>query len=154
MASMLNPQTCGAYAERLGRISEQTPRRFGKMSAAELMAHLRRTFEISMGEQEAPFVGNWLTRTRLMKWFVIDSPMPWPKGRIKAPKSFSPEPEGDLEAERQRALEAMERFVERAATAGPDAMGGQSPLLGRMPWRRWSKLHARHVEHHCQQFGV
>lgn len=150
----LTTQTCPGFARRLKTLAVDATPRFGSLDPPRLMAHLQRAFDISTGAYEAPFVGNRLTKTALMKWFVIDAPLPWPKGRIKAPDSFTPPAAtGDYDSERRRLIETMQRFAAEA-DARPDDPGGQSPLLGALSMRRWAKLHGRHLEHHLQQFRV
>jgi hypothetical protein len=151
----INRQTCDAYLQRLAGLEADTPRRFGSMEPRQMIAHLHRAFAISLGEFDPPFVGNWFTKTGLFKWFVIDAPLPWPKGRIKAPPSFTPAPpaDGDVQGDLGQLAAIMHRFA-AAADEHPDAPGGISPILGPLPCRRWAKLHGRHVDHHCRQFGV
>ena len=86
----------------------------------------------------------------LGKWFVIWSPIPWPKGKIKAPPAFFWTPPGpELEADRERLLEYVRRFGK------PEEISwGTSPFLGKLDAREWAALNARHLEHHLSQFGV
>jgi len=153
MVEPLNETRCERYCRRLQALEPHVQPRFGTLSAHGMLAHLHRTFIISLGEHEAPFIGNRLTRSRLMKWFVIDAPFPWPRGRIKAPADFTPPPHGDFECNRLALFQVMRRFAEQA-DARPEVTAGQSPILGPLPYRRWARLHARHLEHHFQQFGV
>jgi hypothetical protein len=147
----LTAETSARFRERLGGIDSDTPRQWGSLSPAGLMAHLTVIFEFSLGESEGQDIGNALTRMRLMRWFIIHA-MPWPRAKIKAPPAFTPEPEGTFEQERDRCLAALDRFV-KARGENPDRIE-RSPLLGDMPLRHWSALHGRHLDHHMRQFGV
>ncbi len=149
MTTRLTRQSLAHYAERLERITADQRPRWGRLTPTELMPHLQRVFEISLGAYEAPDISNPLSRSAL-KWVALY--LPWPKGRVKAPDYFTPAPQADLEAERRRCLEAMERFVD-LAERDPDRRTA-SPVFGPMPLRTWQRLHARHLEHHCGQFGV
>ena len=80
----LTAETSARFRERLGGIGPDTPRQWGSLSPAGLMAHLTVFFEFSLGESEGQDISNALTRTRLMRWFIIHA-MPWPRGKIKAP---------------------------------------------------------------------
>lgn len=139
----------GGYLERLSRISTEDRPTFGSLTPAGLMAHLRRTFEISLGEHETPLIPAPMPRAWL-RWMVL-APIPWPRGKIKAPADFTPDPEG-LDAERARLEEAAQRFV-AFAEANPGERR-PSPLAGPMTMRQWQRLHYRHLKHHLSQYGV
>lgn len=143
----LSSQNVDSYVDRLSRIAETAPPAFGSLTPDRMMAHLRRTFEISLGEYEMAMIPTPVPRAWL-RWMVL-SPMPWPKGRIKAPPGFTPDAEG-LDAERQRLIETLRRFVS-FAEGHPDERRN-SPLAGPLTMTQWRRLHYRHLEHHLQQF--
>lgn len=143
----LTSENVGVYLDRLSRISPEAKPVFGSLTPAGLMAHLRRTFEISLGEYEVPLMRVPAPRV-LLRWMVL-APIPWPRGKIKAPAEFTPDAEG-FEAERARLVKAVGRF-QAFAEANPSACG-VSPLAGPMTMRQWQRLHLRHLEHHLRQF--
>lgn len=147
----LNHASADAFIRRLNAISSPDQRRWGTLDPAPLMRHLTCVFEISLNERPSekifmPLPGFvlWLL---FFVWFTQ-----WPEGKIKAPESFMPEGEGELEAERARCIAAVHRFLDRLA-ADPDQKG-YSPLLGNIPLRRWVRVHGVHLNHHLRQFGV
>jgi oxepin-CoA hydrolase / 3-oxo-5,6-dehydrosuberyl-CoA semialdehyde dehydrogenase len=139
------------WKNRLSRIEGNTPRQFGKLSPADMMAHLRRTIQAQTGEFAAPAsMSNLLTRTRLFQEFFLF--IPWPKGKVKAPDWITPPAEGTLEAERTRLFATMDRFVELVAE-NPRA-SFPNALLGNVSREFSTRLHGKHLNHHCEQFGV
>ena len=76
---------------------------------------------------------------------------PWPKGKIKAPQVFFPEP-GEIESERAKCLGAMARFIE--ATEREPGRMGLHPVFGSLTLKAWQRLHGLHFEHHLTQFGA
>jgi len=150
MGWRLDSETLPGVLERVARIESDEQRQWGMLGPAALLRHLRFTFEISLGEATSPDISNWFTRS-VFKWGAF-SAMPWPKGKIKAPDDFTPEPDGDVDAEREQLVEVMRRFVE-TAEAEPNRVG-VSPMFGPMSMRYWQKAHGKHVEHHLRQYNV
>lgn len=148
----LDRGSLGAFRERLAAIDPGEEPRFGSLRPHRMIAHLVYMVELSLGEREAERdVGNPVTRSRLF-WYLVMDWLPWPKGKVKAPGEFLPEPAGDFEQERRRLFEAMERFVAVLENA-PDRRV-HSPLLGPLRLSDWSRLHGKHFCHHLEQFGA
>jgi hypothetical protein len=82
-----------------------------------------------------------------MKWFILYSPIRWPKG-VKVPRSLFPAAAEDFEEQRAAVLNTLEYFE-----ADPGTEFGFHPLLGRLSFREWGRLHYRHFDHHLRQFG-
>ncbi len=145
----LNRQSLDDYQRRVQSIGPDATPQWGRMNPHEMMTHLARMFEITLGHVQLPDQSNVFTRT-VLRWIVLD--WPWPKGKVKAPDSFTPPPERDFEQEKQRVIELMREFIEVAETA-PDRLH-PSPILGRLSARQWCKLQGKHTDHHLRQFGV
>jgi hypothetical protein len=120
------------------------------MSPTKVLAHLTFTLEMSLGEREVEGFGNFLTRNTFVWWLAV-CVMPWPRGKLKAPDSFTPDPTGDFQAERTRCLAALDRFV-AARTSEPNRTT-YHPFCGDLALRRWGYFHGRHLDHHLRQFG-
>lgn len=140
------------FRRRLETIDPAAEPRFGTLRPHQMFAHLAYLIELSLGEREAEHdVSTAITRSRLF-WIVVVDWMPWPKGKLKAPQEFTPEPSGSFEEERGRLLAAMERFV--AALESTPRRVARSPLTGPLPLTDWSRLHGKHLCHHLAQFGA
>jgi hypothetical protein len=150
-AEQLTQTTAPQFEAMMDALEPNTRPRWGSLDAHGLLAHLRRTFEISMEEIEVEDLSNFLTRSPLF-WRLVFEWMPWPKGKIKAPDYFTPASQVDFETERQAAKQALRRFLE-AADSDPRRTGF-SPLLGPVPLSYWRVIHAAHMRHHFKQFGA
>ncbi|MBI1372335.1 MAG: DUF1569 domain-containing protein [Phycisphaera sp.] len=150
MALLLDTATLDEFVARVERVESADQRKWGALSPAGLLAHLTRVIEISLGEYTGEDISNWFTRS-IMKWGAF-SFMPWPKGRIKAPDEFTPDPDEDVAGERAKLIDAMKRFVETSQRE-PDRIG-VSPLFGPMTLRFWRRAHGKHFDHHLRQYGV
>jgi hypothetical protein len=155
-----NKSTFEDFNARLNNVSADSERQWGTLDATAMLRHLRFVFEASLGEvdthgQAAPGLG-WVPKTPgvrdLMflisfKWFTD-----WPKGKLKAPKEWTPPSEQPFDEEGKQLLQKMEQFVDELA-ATPDKRTF-SPLLGYIPLTKWSVVHGAHMNHHLKQFGV
>ncbi len=148
-AKLLNAQTKQEFVERINKLKPDTPRKFGKLTPHELLSHLSAAIKMSLDELNLTDDGNIFTRS-FGKWLVVY--VPWPKGKIVVTPKLTPPPAAEFEADRAEAIRQLGRFIE-VLEKEPER-SAQSPLFGRpkMPW--WSKMHAKHFDHHFQQFGV
>jgi len=146
----LRPDTLEHFRRRLDAITPDLQRRWGTLEPVAMLAHLRRAVEISLGDHPAPDESTFLTRT-LLKPLALTI-MPWPKGKIKVPEVYAPAPEGDLDEERAKLLEQLERFLDRAAREPMRRV--THVAFGPMTMREWARAHGFHLSHHLAQFGV
>lgn len=147
----LNRQSLPRVGEMLSPLSDDTPRRWGSLSPAAMLRHLRETIDVSLGDSACQDLGNFFTKTRLVQYLITEV-LPWPKGGIKVPKSLLPETTATVEEERTLLLAALDRFVTVLETDPQRTT--QHPAFGKLPVSRWSRLHGRHFEHHFKQFGI
>lgn len=146
----LDRANLSGFLERLCAIRADTQPRWGRLTPAALMAHLRYSVEVSLGERDARDESNWFTRTVgrvvFFHWFTR-----WPRGVLKAKPGWTPLPRDDFETERHALVAAVERFV-AAAEREPDRVT-ISPLLGPLTLAYWRRIHGVHFAHHLRQFG-
>ena len=139
------------FAARISKLTEDTQPKWGRLNAARMLAHLRTLIEMSLEERTFADKSTWYSRTimRFVAFHVLPS---WPKGGVKAPDEFTPDTGATFEDERARCLAAFERFVNAAADR-PDRLTSHV-LFGPLTLDYWTFMHARHFEHHFQQFGI
>jgi hypothetical protein len=137
-----------AMLGRLRGLKPDAPRRFGRMTAPQMVAHLTDQMHHALGDcpveaRRGPL--RW-PLVRYLSIYVV----PWPKGRIKGPpEAFVTQPsawESDL-----RALEELlDRFVAR----GPAGRWPDHALFGPMSGSDWGVFVHKHFDHHLRQFGA
>ena len=113
-ATMLNRNNAAEFRTRLAQVSQDTVGRWGKLNQRGMLAHLQRSFEISLGEIPVPDNSNFFSRT-VLRWLIFHV-LPWPKGKVKSPNIYTPEPEGDIDEIRGKVLNGMERFLDAAGS--------------------------------------
>ena len=150
MKTLWNPTTERDTRERVARLGPDSSRRWGRMSAGEMICHLADAFRISLGELEAaPKPGPF--HFPPIRWLVIHV-MPWPKGKIPTEPAFQTSKPAGWAADVRAWNEAFDRFL--AHGRKPDATWPEHAAFGRMPTSEWGCLCWRHSDHHLRQFGV
>lgn len=148
MASLLVMADRAAISRRLERLRPDSVRQWGSLAPHAAVLHLIDGMRMAFGEVRHDVRDSWLNGW-FGRWFVIDCPLPWPKGRIAAPPEFfASAAEHDFAWDRNRLGEYVERF-----SVGPHQTWGVSPILGHLTPSQWGRLSWRHLDHHLRQFG-
>ena len=135
----------------LDRLQSDSERVFGTLDACGMIRHLRYSYEMSTGKQEAPDESKPVIRTLL--WiFAFNILTEWPGGKIKGPDYVTPTPEGDFNEEKKLLVQAMREFVAKL-DSNPDEKH-VNPGLGPLTLTKWSHLHGVHCHHHYKQFQL
>jgi hypothetical protein len=133
--------------ERISRLAPDTPRHWGRMTAPQMVAHLRDQMAHCLGDRPATPVKS------ILRWspirFASIYLIPWPKGRIKGPiDAFVTQP-GDWDDDVAHLIALVRRFAQR----DPGAEWPPHALFGPMTGRDWGALCHKHFDHHLRQFG-
>lgn len=142
-----DPAVRDSLLARVQKLRPDSARRWGKMSVDQMLWHLNQGLSNALGDSTPEMVKVPLPRP-LMK--LVAFLMPWPKGTPTAPE-FTATRNYSFDAERGRCL----ALIDRATRRGIDEPGwGRSPAFGAMSGKEWSRLNAKHIDHHLRQFGV
>ena len=142
-------------AEILGRLRNVRPesgRRWGRMSAHQMVCHLADAFRMALGQKPVTPATGLLQRT-IVKWFALYVPLPWPPGIPTSPE-IDQEGGGTRPVDFAADVARVEALLE-LLTAPTRSLDRQShPTFGTMSdaaWLRWGYLH---TDHHLRQFGA
>lgn len=150
MRNLFDAVTADEVKERIGRLEPNSRRQWGKMNAAQAMAHCATTMEWAVGDRKEPrmFVGRLLGPLVKAKVLKDEAPM-----RRNAPtdKSLVVADERDLAKERQRLCALIDRFC----AGGPTACTTHPhTFFGSLTPDEWARLMYKHLDHHLRQFGA
>ena len=151
MKTLARDECRSEVLRRLDAVTPTSERRWGRMSAPQMVCHLADAFRMASGERAVSPATGPLQRT-VVKWIALYVPMRWPSNirtrpEIDAlytgtrPGAFA----GDV-ATVAVLLEAF-RVQAQAGRCLPH------PIFGRLSpaaWLRWGYLH---MDHHLRQFG-
>jgi hypothetical protein len=150
MKNLYEPATAQEIKDRIARLGPASQRQWGKMTAAQAMAHCSLVMEWAVGDIRPPrmFIGRILAPLVKSKVLKDEAQM----GR-NAPtsKSLVVSDDRDLATERQRLTALVDRF----ASAGPSSCTTHPhSFFGPLTPDEWSALMYKHLDHHLRQFGV
>ena len=151
MKTVADPVVVGGLVERLRALNPQTPRRWGTMTANEMLCHLGDAAEMVL--RTRPRVKPVPVRRRtLFKALVLWSPIRFPHGVPTNPQ-HDPKADGTkpvlFEKDRERAIAALERIA-----AAPGELEPVHGLFGTMSVADWQRWAWKHTDHHLRQFGL
>lgn len=134
----------------MANLRPESPRQWGKMDAAQAMAHCAASMELALGDWTPPrmFFGRIIGG--IIKPMVLgnDEPMrrnsPTVKGLVVPDKR-------DLGLERKRLCGLIDRFC----AVGPSGCTKHPhSFFGRLTTDEWAVLMYKHLDHHLRQFGA
>lgn len=134
-----------AIRARVQSLSPNATRRWGTMTVDQMLWHCNQVLKTALGDISVkpnlpPFP------IPVLKFILFT--LPWVHGAPTAPEYRAVDRQG-FEDERHRCVELIDRFIAR----GLD--GSWSPaVFGPLTGREWSRLHAKHLDHHLRQFGA
>ncbi len=150
--NLVQPETRAEIIARLEKLTPSAKNEWGKMNVNQMLRHT--TFGLLNAMDEMPVApgksGGF--KKALMRFVIMKTNMPTPKGKAETFKEFNTVEQGinpdDFRAEREALKSALKRF--------PDSSkyGAESPLIGTMSREDWGRLNYGHLDHHLKQFGV
>ena len=145
MPTLLDSADRAALLQRLRRLQPTSRARWGTFTAPRMVCHLADSLRVGLGELNTKRVDTLPSRT-LLKWLVVYSPVPPPRGKIQtAPEMLTTGPTTWTED-----LARVEELVGRVATTPSTAT---HPFFGPLTPGGWGRLSWKHLDHHLRQFG-
>ena len=136
---------------RLRTVRADSRRRWGKMTAHQMVRHLADACRMVVGEVIVSDASGFAQRT-VIKWIALYTPFKWPPGiptRPEIDQQIVSMGAADFATDLAQTIELVEALAARAGTG----VWPTHPIFGRMSeaaWMRWGYLH---VDHHLRQFG-
>ena len=136
---------------RLRRVRPDSARRWGRMSAHQMVCHLADAFRMVTGEKPVRNEVGVFHRT-ILKWLVLYLPLRWPGGVLTSPE-IDQEQRGTKPAAFAADVAQVAALLQFVTAPTTNLDRKPHPMFGRMShaaWLRWGYLH---VDHHLRQFG-
>lgn len=151
MLDFFDATTTQALQARIDQLDPARPPQWGKMNAAQMLAHCSVAFDqIHHPErhQKPGALMGWVLRTFIKKNLVNE--VAYKKNSPTAP-TFIVNDERDFTQEKARLL----AFIHQTQAMGAAAFANRPSLaLGTLSSQEWSNLLYKHLDHHLVQFGV
>ena len=152
MKTFRNPKYVEEIFSRSQKLTPQTPRCWGRMSAHQMLCHLNDAFRLYTGEIAAAPLG-FPYPSRLLKWSCLWVPVTWPQGFRTAPE-VDQEQGGTRPVEFEKDAAEFRLLLSRFSGLAEDFAWPTHPYLGRMSYVEYMRLCYLHTDHHFRQFGV
>jgi hypothetical protein len=144
---MHDPAVRESIRARLEQLRPDSPRKWGKMTADQMLWHLNQSLENTLGRL-VPAPMKMPMPVGVIRFAVFN--LPWPKG-APTPAEYRAGERHDFAAEKARCLRLIDEMTSRGMESGT---WGRSAAMGPLSGEDWSRLQAKHLEHHLKQFGM
>lgn len=150
MKSIFDEETYNESLARIDNLTTDTQPQWGKMSAAQMLAHCSEIQDVANGKElkGTPFM------VKLFKGMVrkmVVGEKPYKKNSPTHPQYRMADSQHDFDTEKKRLLSALDKFYNE----DPEILAQIiHPLFGKMTKdeKGWSIY--KHLDHHLGQFGV
>jgi len=142
-----DPAIRSSIESRLKALSPDTPRKWGTMTADQMLWHLNQFLSFALGEGSYERQKSSIPIPKPIFRFLLLN-MPWPKSAPTHPNAVA-KGKHDFAAERKRCLALIDRFVSRPL----DGTWPVDPAFGEVTGQFTSRLQAKHFDHHLRQFN-
>jgi hypothetical protein len=149
--TLAHPRDKAEVLDRLREVRPESERRWGRMTAHQMVCHLCDGFRMGMGEKPVSDATGPLQRT-IVKWVALHAPVRWPAGILTRPE-IDQECGGTRPADFAADVAQLEALVDLVTAPSKRFDWPRHPIFGRMSeadWLRWGYLH---MDHHLRQFG-
>jgi hypothetical protein len=146
---LFDPSARQAILARLDRLEPTSARQWGKMDAAQMLAHCATAMEVATSDRprKQALIGRLLgplVRRRML------GTQPFPRNSPTDP-TFVVSDSRDFARERTRLQAVIETFAARGPERAAEAV---HTFLGRLSGPEWGCMMYKHLDHHLRQFGL
>ena len=150
MKKLFDKEVNDSIIRRIERLHPELKPRWGKMTTAKMLAHLRLSFQANFGEivlKRDKVLGTILKP--LAKHILLGNKPFWKN--MPTDKKLLPKAPVDFFEEQQKVMEMIRKY----ATTGP-AIISKNPhnILGEITSEQSAYISHKHVDHHLRQFGI
>jgi len=150
MKSLFNARDRNEVLDRLTRVRHESHRRWGAMSAHQMICHLGDSFRASLGEKQLSASTTLFKRT-LFKWVALWLPIQWPH-RIKTRPEMDQQQGGTRPVDFESDVKLLHTLFERFCTW--EGEFAPHPILGQLSRTERMRHAYLHLDHHLRQFGA
>jgi hypothetical protein len=135
--------------KRLENLQAASVRKWGTMSAAQMLRHCRSQIEFILDPKDDVKVYKTMFRFAPVRWFALYG-IPWPKNAATAPEMDVTKKltdTADFDHEKEKILHALKNLYQA------EGVQATHPLFGSMGKDKWGRVIWKHLDHHLRQFG-
>lgn len=152
MKTLSRPSDKAETLARLRSLRPDSARRWGRMSAHEMLCHMADWSRMVLGLKPVAVSSGPLQRTAL-KWYVLYVPLRWPHG-ILTSVELDQEQGGTRPGDFAADLAQVESLLESVTAPNRSLDRPPHPVFGPLSDAEWLRLAYLHTDHHLRQFGA
>ena len=141
-----DPEVYASIRQRVESLRVDSQRQWGKMSIDQMLWHVNVSMREAVGDYTPQLKPSPVPKA-LLRWAVIN--MPWGRG-ARTRSDMYVESTYDFHTQKVECLSLIDRIVAQPLSAE----WPNSASMGKMTGKHWSRLTAKHLDHHLRQFGV
>jgi hypothetical protein len=150
MKDLFDPSVGAELKTRLRLLRAENERQWGKMNAAQAVAHCVGGLEQALGDRRPPRMPVGRFFGWAIKRLALGNDAPMRRNSPTVPELVVADTR-DLDVERARLL----ALIDRVAAGGPASCTTHPhSFFGRLTPQEWGVLMYKHLDHHLRQFGV
>jgi len=150
LPNIYQQETTNAILGRLEKLTTQTAPQWGKMNAAQMLAHLNVAYDIDNGkiETNTPALVKFMLRLFLKPILVNEKPY---KSNSRTAPAFLINSVKDFELEKQKLITNIKETQSKGVSFYE---GRESASVGKLTAIEWNNMYYKHINHHFTQFGI
>ncbi len=147
MKSLLTEDGYQEIKQRIGQLTEQSARQWGKMEIGQMLWHCQYPLKLAIENRKNTSKGNWFIKTFFKKSLYNDKPfrknLPTaPQLKTKESKDFTSE------------LKVINTLVDDFYALKDRETWYPHQTFGALTKAQWGQMEYKHLDHHLRQFGV
>jgi hypothetical protein len=151
MKNILQSITYLELEKRIQELTHQSKRRWGKMSAEQMLAHCSDQIRLALAQKQPHETPNFFN-CNVIKYFGLWLPR-IPLRNLKAPvdmnQKFYGTVSADINIEQKNLLELINTF----RSSSEDFILQPHPMYGKLNRNQWGRFMYVHIDHHLRQFS-
>jgi len=148
--NILNPEAVNLFLQRLQLLQPDTPPRWGKMNATEMLLHCNSIHERLL--TPATDSGKKTSfKQHIIRWVVLYIMPNYPKN-AQAPKPLQVSGKievTEFENQKEKFVQLLNRFA-----SNNQQISHYHPYFGKLSTKEWGLTSWKHLDHHFRQFGL
>lgn len=140
------------FIAKLKTLAPDTPTKWGKMNAQQMVEHVSGFFKVSTNQVKFPLVTPEKHLPKFKAFLLSDAAFRENTKAPVLPEEPLPLVHSTLQEASDELDEQINLFVEKFSSG--EIVSSQHPVFGDLNFEEWVLLHYKHVTHHAKQFGL